>query len=305
MEETLSGIIFFIVLIYIAVYLLKTYTVAIIVIVSIIAVFLFWQYMKKRSILLDARHQRQEELRKQEEETRNKEEDIRKQEEKVRKQKEKIKKKEEDIRKRLIDEDKKYDCVINCPTCKGFGETYILRRYYDDEDNDRGETNNWKMQRSDFRIVSGSDVKCQKWASNDGIADVTNEITKGECPFCEKTGSVYAWFEKNAVWSQACEKCYKSGKLRIKEKLDVGIGEKEINCDNCNGTGKIDYSAEERVHIKTKGGWSGEQLQEDEENLLDDDRFRLGYDEPNYRKFYIIITNENRDFYAKSQPRQL
>jgi DnaJ-class molecular chaperone len=222
----------------------------------------------------------------------------RQQEEGTRKQQEEIRKQEEETRKRLIEEDKKYDRVINCPTCKGFGETYIGRRYYYDEN----LSPNDMMRRSMFWILSGDYLECKEWVDEN---DETIEVTKGECPHCRKTGSVYAWFEKNAIWHKACKKCNKSGKLRIKEKLEIGIGEKEIHCDNCNGTGKVVYSGE-IVHIKTKGGWYKEQLLENEEELQENDNV-LFYPEvldgANPCKFYVEITNKNRDFYSKSQPR--
>ena len=164
---------------------------------------------------------------------------------------------------------------------------------------------NTQNRYSEFWILIEDEFIEKSWVDEHGR---TNEITKEECPHCKKTGSVYAWFEKNAIWSEKCKKCGNRGKLLVKEKLDIGIVEKEINCDHCDGTGKVNFSGE-RVHIKTKGGYWKEQLEEDETELEVNQSFckggEQGEDVANYRKFYVIITNKNRKFYSTSKPRQL
>jgi DnaJ-class molecular chaperone len=219
----------------------------------------------------------------------------------------KILEKQENIRNQLIEEDKKYDRVINCPACKGYGEVYILQRYYGEQRDD--ESQNDVIRRSRFHIVSKDYAEKKQWVDEDGW---TYEAYKDECPHCRKTGSVYAWFEKNAICPKECTKCKGNGKLRVKEKLDIGIEEKEINCDNCNGTGKVILAKDEIVHIKTKGGWDEEKPLVTMENELQENdyipfaKFEFGSDNPSKPyKFYVTVTYKNRDFYSKSQPRQL
>ncbi|WAK02796.1 hypothetical protein [Methylobacter sp. YRD-M1] len=286
------------------------------IIIAIVVGFLrYWlqQYMIKRQNLkvLNSQFQR-EIIRDFREEEKKRNEENRKQQEKQ----EEIRKQQEKNRE-LLEQDRKYNRVINCPICKGYGETYIESSYWGDKRED--ESPNDLTRRTSFYTISEELYRKLrekhargKWIDDE--SEETFEVDKSVCPFCRKTGSVYAWFEKNAICTKECKKCKGKGTLRVKEKLEIGIEEKYINCDSCNGTGKVVLSKVELVHIKTKGGWDEEQLLADEKDLeelqeeggiffIPNELFKG--EGSNARKFYVILTNKNRDFYSKSQLRQL
>lgn len=173
---------------------------------------------------------------------------------------------------RKREEDLKFDKVINCPICGGYGYCYVEKSY--------------KLESSgpyfiSYTIVNKKRAEKGSWYGEDSKRHF--EYYKEKCPYCKEKGIALAYFQKKSV---TCQKCIE-GKRTYTErvKLDVGSTEEQIVkiCDECNGSGKIEV---ESVNIKSIL----------DENELDP-KFRLKY------TYNESIDDYNRKFFSKSKDR--
>lgn len=199
-----------------------------------------------------------------------------------------ISKQQAETRKKIQELDKKYNKLINCPICNGNGETYITTSYLEEPDDGNLRLTRVIPLESDIQQArkTGFSWKRGPWLER---------MDKVACPYCQGTGSAYAYFETKTAWSEVCTTCKGNGKLTVKEKLEIGVGQKQVNCSKCQGTGKITHPAIPIVHVKTKSG-SEEELQQEGTRLPSSQFGQYP------SRFYIEITDENRNFYSKSKP---
>jgi DnaJ-class molecular chaperone len=211
--------------------------------------------------------------------------------------------KEEEERKRKEEEDKKYNWIINCPTCEGTGIARLMIKNHVCPDSSRF-----------VHICLASKSDEAGTIDYDGAQEFEErEIEEDTCPDCNGKGIAYAWFGTEASYYQKCSKCEGSGKLTVRKKLEIGVGEEQIDCYECSGTGKIYIPEKEIVHVKTITSFKGKLYTNDAERYYisidytaaDAERYirEHKYILLTPREFTFELTDENRRFFSKSKSR--
>jgi len=169
-------------------------------------------------------------------------------------------------KKQTNDPNTKYDHFINCPVCKGTGIANIY------------------SFGTGFSIIEKSETY--------SIA-VKKIVSECKCPCCNGDGTAICWFEKNTV----CNKCKGIGKINTRAKLDIGMGDMQIDCDQCNCSGKCIEN--ELVHILFKSGY-------DMETDYEHERYDVIIQDGNRFPFRCVqvITDSNIELYAKRKIKQ-
>lgn len=203
----------------------------------------------------------------------------------------KEKRNEERLREQRLTEEieaaeRKYNRVINCPTCNGTGQAYVKTGETFDS------TYTLRVQRKSIAPKNTLPYSSRRDHTIElgGGAEVFQEVKLETCPHCSGKGIAYAWFEKIPDHFEPCKKCKGIGKINTTVKADVGVKEQQLECIQCHGTGKISMSNKEIVHIKTL---SSIKLGRDFDSITAI---------PAYLD--VEITDENRAFYSKSEPAQ-
>jgi len=201
---------------------------------------------------------------------------------------EKNKVRSQEISKEVIktkEENKYFDKVINCPYCEGTGEVYIRREW-------KKADSGWGC---DMRYSIASSSEYQHHLDNPNDTDENliwdHDYKEDKCPYCKGEGIAFAWYEKKGARDEQCSKCCGVGTLTKRIKLEIGIEEAKVECDMCNGTGKIMIPEKEIVHIKTttrlkNRGGQFDGWVENTSSLLD-----------------VEINEKNREIYLKAKPR--
>lgn len=161
------------------------------------------------------------------------------------------KKREEDHERQKIEiEERRFDRIVNCPYCSGTGDA-VLQTIVSGND---GETN-WHsiLDRQDYINNKSNYTDFANEAKNNSCRIYYKDI---QCPYCKGQGISFAWFEKIGAHSDKCGTCGGGGKVKKKLKLDVGVEEAQVNCDQCNGSGKIEIPEKEIVNMKTIGDYT-------------------------------------------------
>lgn len=232
--------------------------------ILVVVIFIIWAIYKNKQFKRIANGQREKEKQKQ----------IKKEEEKE-------------------EEDKKYDKIINCPYCKGTSEVYLRMTVYESKEI-RYNDGSFGIEpgRRELSIITKKEYEDYLYGEKRAEGDGWWEGVRDEkCPYCKGDGIAFAWFGKSETKTELCPKCQGIGKITNRVKLEIGMGDVQIICESCNGIGKINVPEKDIVHVKTiarlkKVGQQFDSYGEDEPALLDD-----------------LITDENRQFYAKSKPR--
>jgi DnaJ-class molecular chaperone len=181
-------------------------------------------------------------------------------------------------------EDLKYARIINCPYCLGTGRAIIRRE--------------WRKAKDDgyMEYSIGRPDAYKRYLENPNEESNLNYVwdcdyRESSCPYCKRQGIAFAWYEQMQAYSRVCGNCNGTGKVIERVKLDIGMGDIQVDCQSCKSTGRISIPEKEMVHVKTmaKLKQAGDQYGGWEDNS------------PGYLD--VEINDNNRDFYSKSKPR--
>lgn len=189
--------------------------------------------------------------------------------------------------------DEQYDKIINCPPCEGNGRTYI-NTYVEKFRDGKWKTTKSLSSKQLFDIYAKFSWQDEYKSSYDND-DCEKREDFSDCPYCNGSGTAYAWFEEKPASYLSCKKCNGSGHILEKVKLDIGMGEKHIICDLCSGTGKIQKPKTEVAHVKTVSGGTDEC--EREVNKMGGEIGRFP------KRFMVEISDDNKLLYSKSKQR--
>lgn len=224
-------------------------------------------------------------------------------------------KKQREIEEMIREADKNYDRIINCPACKGRGKVFKYTSAFRTTD-----SNGREYAVSKFWVFPDDNDKYEIQRFMDDRDDCTyieKPLAIAMCPFCQGKGIAYAWFKTIAAHTEECQKCQGKGHVTTQVKLDVGVGEQQIPCESCAGTGKVPVPEKKLVHYATLSGnnianpnysYSGQYPRYD--NRYNVNSPFLAYERfehdgeprcPMYGTFEI--DDNNCEFFSKSKPR--